>query len=232
MRKFTDEQRAEIAQTYKSGEMTLSALCAQFNTTHATAKAILEEYGVEQRPQVFRGRQPRYLQPLEIDGVKGFEFDNQWVDRSGHQPVLKIGRVCVNCNQSFSSAVSQIRADKKRGRKITGLCRECSMTVGNHLAGYRKPRGTGTVNFNGYVELYEPENPNSTSRGYVLEHRKVMSESIGRPLEPHETVHHINGIRDDNRPENLQLRQGNHGKGVTMRCADCGSCNIETYALH
>lgn len=53
--------------------------------------------------------------------------------------------------------------------------------------------------------LYRPGHPNAQSNGYVYEHMFVMSESLGRPLRGAENVHHRNGVRDDNRLENLEL---------------------------
>ena len=46
-----------------------------------------------------------------------------------------------------------------------------------------------------------------------LEHRWVMEQQIGRPLRPEETVHHINGVRNDNRVENLELWSSSHPSG-------------------
>jgi hypothetical protein len=53
--------------------------------------------------------------------------------------------------------------------------------------------------------VHDPLHPNSDKKGYVREHVKLMATQIGRPLEQHENVHHINGQRQDNRTENLEL---------------------------
>jgi HNH endonuclease len=57
----------------------------------------------------------------------------------------------------------------------------------------------------GYVYILDPTHPNAKSDGYVAEHARVMVARLGRPLERFEEVHHKNGVRSDNRPENLEL---------------------------
>jgi hypothetical protein len=75
----------------------------------------------------------------------------------------------------------------------------------------------GRTNKEGYVMLSDKRgHPNASKRGRILEHTLVMSEFIGRPIRPEEEVHHKNGIRNDNRIENLELRVGHHGAGARV----------------
>lgn len=70
----------------------------------------------------------------------------------------------------------------------------------------------------------------ANSRGYVLEHRAVMSTMLGRPLFPNENPHHINGNRQDNRPQNLELWVVSQPKG--QRAADLLAYAREIVALY
>lgn len=80
-----------------------------------------------------------------------------------------------------------------------------------------KIRSSRFIDCSGYVQIYWPEHPMATKSGCVREHRLVMMEHLGRELLPDEVVHHINGIKHDNRIENLMVMKAWEHDRLTAR---------------
>lgn len=106
-----------------------------------------------------------------------------------------------------------------RPRSARGLCDghyqrvSKGQDLGPLRARARPGDGSRWIDRNGYVVLTRPG-----QRGRVMEHRAVMESVLGRALLPGESVHHVNGKRDDNRPENLELWASTQPSG--QRVAD------------
>lgn len=160
-------------------------------------------------------------------------------------PIVK----CEKCGKDFKSwrsdklskfCSSECSPQGRVAKKESSICQTCGVLFRRYGGGkdakfcsrecYIKSNPKEPT-LQGYILMYDNEYSDRES-GQVFEHRLVMGKSLGRKLEPWETVHHINGDRSDNRIENLQLRSGKHGKGVVHCCADCGSTNIVSKELN
>lgn len=131
---------------------------------------------------------------------------------------------CLHCGAEFNDCPGSGRKtcspkcqnELRRARHQPTACATCGTVYRRHASDQGKYcslhcskwRG-GRYKINDYVLVaVESEHPYPTAtkpngRKYLKEHRFVVEQSLGRYLEPSEIVHHINGIRDDNRRENL-----------------------------
>lgn len=123
-------------------------------------------------------------------------------------------KTCIECKKNFIPSSRHLKCPQCRkhhqnicecgNKKVRASkqCAECRLLVFN-----TRPvdwRGNKVKHKKGYIQVRVPNHPNASS-GYVFEHRLVMEDHLGRLLFKNENIHHKNGIKDDNRIENLEL---------------------------
>lgn len=198
---FSLADREEICRRYEAGE-TQRKIAADYGCTGGNVRALLVRRNV-------------YIRP--------------W----GTGPVDARSERIIRTMRSDGATVEQIaKALAVPKSRVQGWIRNLGLPRGPKLF---VPPGTITGSPRGYqyvtLSMDDPLREMTHKGGTVLLHRLVMARSLGRPLSRYETVHHINGKPDDNRLENLQLRNGHHGQGAAFQCHDCGSRNIGPVSL-
>lgn len=203
-KKFLNNVEAEIGQKYLEGS-TIDELSKEYQSGRKSIANAIRRQNIKLRPRGYQGRTFSEQEKLAIKAA--------W-DLGKKQP--EIAKEFQAAQQTISDILRKMGCETRRTRAGTKnvLWRES-----------RFKNQDGYV----YIKLHhsDPLNCMAHDEHYGLEHRIVVARSLNRPLESHETVHHINGDRADNRLENLQLRSGRHGKGVACKCKQCGSTDIE-----
>lgn len=205
---ISPELQKQMAQEYENGS-TIDQLCRNHDLGRKAVRGALLRQGVSLRAT---GIGPRQFSEEEKDLVVAKYLSGMSTTDIGKELTISQPKVA--------------KIVRERGIAIR--------TTRKDLLGQRwEPRKR--LSGQGYVKIKvhpdDPFYPGTGDAGYMLEHRYVMSQHLGRPLARNETVHHIDGDRQNNSLDNLQLRTGRHGNGQAFECLDCGSHNVVAVAL-
>jgi len=121
-----------------------------------------------------------------------------------------INKKCKSCTYIGTKLPEETKNKISKAHIGLKLDEKTKLKMSIDRKGNKHPRFKGRVNnMQGYINIFKPDHPCATKKGYVLEHRLVMEDMIGRHLTSKEVVHHINGVKDDNRETNLWLFKNN-----------------------
>jgi hypothetical protein len=167
-----------------------------------------------------RAGKPHTVEPKPCEWC-GKEFVSYDVKRGGGRFCTKscydewqrrnrVERVCEQCGKTFTRSASY------ETRQVARFCtRKCEAESRIKRALGRTHNGKPAVlDSSGYVRVYEPDHPAAYKGGWIAEHRLVAEHELGRRITADEHVHHINGDKTDNRPENLAVL--GHGEHSTV----------------
>lgn len=157
-------------------------------------------------------------------------------------------RKCKKCSSIIEHPLgANHKFCSEKCKRGTSICEECKSVFvpGKHVKAkycsiecyydHKSPLGSILSDCSvGYLYVKVPRGtPGTKNRApgkpsqWMLQHRYVMQCHLGRPLTKFENVHHINGIRTDNRIENLELWNQSQPSGVKAEQYHCHGCNCK-----
>jgi hypothetical protein len=212
LRIFTEDQEAEVLAFWREGH-TMVETARRFGCSIEPIKRILRQAGHRRRDH-----RPKKVLPENLH--------SEIVDAYNASPEVS----CNSLGRLYGTHSNEI----KKILLLHGVeVRDARSLRGPASPAYKNGCWTGP---DGYVRvLVQEDDPMASVRipsgRYALEHRLVMSRHLGRPLTKDERVHHKNGVKDDNRIENLEVWSYAHppGQRVSDKPPHCPTCTCESH---
>ncbi len=155
----------------------------------ASLRMLENEIGIERQKLSREMKKAGMRVPTRIESVK-FLWKNH-----KHPHIGKTGSLCPTYGRKMSDETKQKLREAMAGDK------------NYHWSGGRKKHSGG------YILVYRPDNHLADKHGFVLEHRLVAEQKYGRKLTSSDIVHHIDGNKTNNNPENIVvLTRSEHAK--------------------
>jgi hypothetical protein len=156
-----------------------------------------------------------YVMPDVVRPQVGDVADEGDIGYKGRHHKIKWVK-CPDCGKERWVAHAERIDDVRR----CNSCARKKMIVERDYRGPNNPKWKGRVKRGGYIALALPEHPRATKQGYVMEHIVNWEKAHNETLPKGYVVHHINGIRHDNRPENLvAIPMNTHSPALYYRLA-------------
>lgn len=170
----------------------------------------------------YKNQSDRWSQ--DSNGQWWYEYGkiNPWGKRTRTRGIVK---ECIVCKEKFLTTPQRTHRTKEFQNPGAYCSKHCVAkvsykTLGRSGKNHYSWKGGRNVIKKGYIEIYFPDHPFARGGKYVREHRLVMEKHLGRYLQPYEIVHHKNGIKDDNRIENLAIVNNKTHNGE-IQCPHC-----------
>lgn len=187
-----------INRLYHLDNLKLEEVAQTLGVCKDTIRRNMRRYGIPPKAsEVYRkGQDTRIIRMLPI--AKKLYFDEQ---RSFTEVYQTLGISFYTLQRLFADNGLAMRASGDVIKLAYSRYPHIGFQKGvkhSRFNGYRATKKTG-----GYILVYKPDHHRTQKSGYVGEHILVWEDTHGIPLPDRWVVHHLNGIKNDNRPENL-----------------------------